>query len=64
MLETILAFGGLCGLLIEMARRDKFRYREGNMVEPVLNGRIARIGGIWFFHLGRLGGSFYIRRKV
>ena len=59
MFEAILAVVGLIGTIAELTRRDRARYRRGNTVRKC---RIHKRGGMWFFRIGRLGGSLYIRR--
>jgi hypothetical protein len=73
MIEAVLAFGALVGVVTDLCRRDKARYRDGSMHPPVLNlgafkgatrCRIHKQGGLWFFRLGRFGGSVYLSRQV
>lgn len=57
-----LSMGGLVGLVLELNRRDKPRYRDGK--QPVLNCRVHKRGGMWFFRIGRFGGSFYVSKQM
>jgi hypothetical protein len=60
---TVLAYGGLAGLLIEQCRRDRIRYKATGSLSMRHFVTLHKRGGMWFFRLGRLGGSFYITRR-
>ena len=60
MIWAVLSFVGLGLVIGGLNASDKARYRRGNV--PFC--RIHKRGGMWFFHIGRFGGSFYVTKHT
>jgi len=65
-----LAFIGLGTVLTGLAFHDTLRHHQRRYRDGNTRARICRVhkrGGMWFFRIGRFGGSFYrtnLCRKV